>query len=248
MTSTHTTSNDRIPLAWLGLWAVLLGGGLVAARTLADPQGATLGTVGRLGSSIVLVTMGVVAWKQVSPSNQRYALLIAIGMFLGTIGDFFNANQLKFVPLKDPTLGAIIAFGIGHIVYMSGLLMLLNRHMPLRPKALVGSVLFWQLFALAGWYVVVYQAPQDSPLMWPALGYTLLLAGTAGLATAAACHQPPLWPLALGAALFLISDLILAVGLFRGSFPYRSEAVWLTYGPGQMLIVVSTWLVDRWRK
>ena len=35
------------------------------------------------------------------------------------------------------------------------------------------------------------------------------------------------------------SDLILAFGLFRGHFSYQTEAVWLTYGPGQMLIVFS---------
>ncbi len=46
--------------------------------------------------------------------------------------------------------------------------------------------------------------------------------------------------LAAGGALFLASDLILAFGLFRGSFPHQTEAVWLTYGPGQMLIVFST--------
>ncbi len=83
------------------------------------------------------------------------------------------------------------------------------------------------------------------PLIWPALGYCLLLAGTTGVASAVAIHRQRTWPLALGAALFLLSDLILAIGIFRGSFPFRSEAVWLTYGPGQMLMVTSSWLVDR---
>jgi hypothetical protein len=46
--------------------------------------------------------------------------------------------------------------------------------------------------------------------------------------------------LALGGALFLASDLILAFGLFRGSFAHSTEAIWLTYGPGQMFIVFST--------
>jgi hypothetical protein len=43
----------------------------------------------------------------------------------------------------------------------------------------------------------------------------------------------------LGGALFLISDLILAFRLFHGSFYMAGDAVWLTYGPGQMLIVFS---------
>jgi uncharacterized membrane protein YhhN len=201
-----------------------------------------------MGSSLALVVIGILAWLQVGESSRRYALLITIGMFLGTVGDFFNANLLTFIPKIQPTLGAIIAFGIGHVVYMKGMSEVLKSIAELKSFKVIISILFWQVVAVVGWYTVVYMAPEPTPLLWPALGYTMLLAGTAGLATAMAMHRRPVWPLALGAALFLISDLILAVGLFRGSFPFRSEAVWLTYGPGQMLIVASTWLVDRFRK
>jgi hypothetical protein len=45
--------------------------------------------------------------------------------------------------------------------------------------------------------------------------------------------------LALGATLFLVSDLILAWEIFRGSFSHSGDCVWLTYGPGQMFIVYS---------
>ena len=45
---------------------------------------------------------------------------------------------------------------------------------------------------------------------------------------------------AVGAALFLASDLILAAQLFNDlRFPLISDVVWLTYGPAQMLIVYS---------
>ena len=66
------------------------------------------------------------------------------------------------------------------------------------------------------------------------------MAGTAGIASGLAVQDRRLLSLAFGGALFLASDLILACGLFRGSFPHQTEAVWLTYGPGQMLIVFST--------
>lgn len=235
----------RLCYVLLGMWFVMLVGGLAAARLLPDSAGSSLGTVGRLGSSIVLVLLAILAWRQVSSLTRNYACFIAVGMFLGTVGDFFNANQLKFIPLPDPVLGAIAAFGVGHVFYMTGLVGLLRSCVHRISSKILWSILFWQLVGLAGWYWIVYEAPQRSALTVPALAYCLLLAGTAGLATAAAVHYRSLWPLALGAALFLISDLILAVGLFRGSFPFRSEAVWLTYGPGQMLIVASTWLIDR---
>ena len=73
--------------------------------------------------------------------------------------------------------------------------------------------------------------------------YALLLASTAGV-----CHRPRasgrprLIPLALGAALFLFSDLMIAAKLFAGSETRRikiDDLIWLTYGPGQMLIVYT---------
>jgi len=169
---------------------------------LPDPTGSTLGTIGRLGSSIVLILLAILAWMQVGGLTRNYALVIAVGMFLGTVGDFFNANQLKFVPLSDPTLGAIAAFGLGHVFYMIGIVGKLLRFQPISIGKIAGSILFWQLVGLLGWYWIVYGAPERSGLTYPALGYCLLLSGTAGVATAAATHYRCLWPLALGAALF----------------------------------------------
>ena len=46
--------------------------------------------------------------------------------------------------------------------------------------------------------------------------------------------------LAIGAGLFLFSDLVLAGELFADyKFKSVGDVVWLTYGPGQMLIVYS---------
>jgi hypothetical protein len=42
--------------------------------------------------------------------------------------------------------------------------------------------------------------------------------------------------------LFLISDLFIAVDLFKpGRFPFLNKLVWITYGPAQALIVTSIW-------
>ena len=76
-------------------------------------------------------------------------------------------------------------------------------------------------------------------LVWPALGYSQLLAGTAGVATGLAVQDRRFVMLAIGAALFLISDLILGWGMFRETFPHRMEAVWIPYGGGQMMIVYA---------
>lgn len=47
-------------------------------------------------------------------------------------------------------------------------------------------------------------------------------------------------PFAIGGALFLVSDLILAAGLFNDTeFRFSGDVIWFTYGVGQMLIVMT---------
>jgi uncharacterized membrane protein YhhN len=193
-----------------------------------------------MGSSIALVVTAWLAcglWRRSAAAP--FALLVAAGMTLGAIGDFFNAGLLEFIPLKDNTLGGIIAFGLGHVAYIAGCLILARRAGLTDRRAIVAAVVAWQLVGLVAWYFVVMQGVDKRDLVWPALGYTLLLAGTAGVATGLAMQDRRLAGLAVGAALFLTSDLILAFALFRGGFDYQTESVWLTYGPGQMLIVFS---------
>ena len=233
-TNTPTARFAALWLAWAGL--------LAAAMILGNQQahGGFWPTALRMGSSAVLV---ITAWYACSmwPGTKvaTFALAIAVGMTLGAIGDLFNAGWLGFVPMADPTLGGIVAFGLGHVAYVAGCVYLARAGGLRDRRAMLISVVGWQLIGLAAWYGVVMLGAERRGLAWPALGYTLLLAGTAGVTAGLALQDRRLFPLALGAALFLTSDLILAFELFRGPFAHDTECVWLTYGPGQMLIVFS---------
>jgi hypothetical protein len=221
------------------IWAGLLTAAMVLGQFGGHSSSAA--TAARMGSSIALVVTGWTAfaiWRGAAVS--RFDLLIAIGMTLGAIGDFFNAGLLNFIPLPDPVLGGIAAFGLGHIAYITGCVHL-GRQAGLGDRgAMLAAIVAWQLVGIVGWYFVVMNGTENRDLVWPALPYSLLLAGTAGVTSGLALQERRLAWLALGAALFLASDLILAFGLFRGGFAYQTESVWLTYGPGQMLIVFST--------
>jgi len=107
------------------------------------------------------------------------------------------------------------------------------------------AVVAWQLLAAIGWWFVVMWGQQPTVLHWAALPYSLLLAGTAGVTSGLGLLDRRMIPLALGGALFLASDLILAFEQFRGTFNYAGDFVWLTYGPAQMLIVYSCFAADR---
>jgi uncharacterized membrane protein YhhN len=236
---------------WI-VWAILLFGGTLLSESpvAADAQARdSILLIAHLGSSCVLV-MAAWLWRL---GNSRSAAsgtiaLIALGMTLGAVGDFFNANLLQsWVKLPDPVLGGIAAFALGHLAYITACLKSARRFGFRSATRRWIAIGFWQAVGLAGWYFVVYRGTNVSArgLVWPALPYSLLLAGTAGLATYLALEDRHFFSLAAGAALFLISDLVLAFRLFHGEFPMATHAVWLTYGPGQMLIVYSIGALSR---
>jgi hypothetical protein len=219
------------------LWALLLFGGF-AFGTLNAERTRRMPTWTRMGSSLALV---VAAWSwyafTLGTPVSALSLCLAIGMTLGCLGDLFLAGLL---PLPQPVLGGIAAFGLGHIAYITGLLLFANQEHLDAPGPRWGAWLAWLLIGLAGWYLVVYRGSKPTVLHKAALPYALLLASTAGLATGLAAQAPVFIPLAIGAALFLLSDLILAAQLFNHlHFPLIGDVIWLTYGPAQALIVYA---------
>lgn len=235
-------------LLWI-LWAVFLLGGF-AWGWLSESGRQRIPLGGRMGSSVVLVVVGwtwiaglAVARQQLGAARTAAtwtAWLIASGMALGAVGDFFNAGLLEtLVPLPNPVLGGIGAFGLGHISYIAGCVVLARRVRLTVLRPWIIGLVVWQAVGLIGWYVAAYRGTEARELLGPALPYSLLLAGTAGVTMALALQDRRLVPLAVGAGLFLLSDLILAFRLFHEEFPLGGDAVWLTYGPGQMLIVFS---------
>lgn len=218
--------------ALLALWAVVLVGSALASWLL--PKAEKFTTRLRLASSATLV---VAAWVWYAVALETgvvgvvtFALLLAVGMMLGLLGDLALAQVL---PLKQHFLLGMAAFAVGHIYYISAILSMT----PHLQWAAEGIAL---LMGLAGWYLLVYRSAEAEVLDWAALPYALLLATTAGLAVGLAFQIPAFTPLAIGAILFLISDLLVAGESFGAlRFPHLGDAVWLTYGPAQMLIVYA---------
>jgi hypothetical protein len=222
-------------LMLLALWAALLFGGYFFGSRSAD-LARRMPTWTRIGSSLALVAA---AWSWYLFTRTTpvavFALLIALGMTLGLLGDLFLAHVL---PAPEATLAGMAAFGLGHIAYIAALLIFAGAHGLLASPPLYGSIALWLLAGLIGWYLVVLRGHEPTTLRWAALPYALLLAGTAGAATGVALQAPSFASVAIGAALFLVSDLILAGQLFNKLFfPQIGDIIWLTYGPAQALIV-----------
>ena len=227
---------------WL-LWAALLFGGFLFGRgDGVEPRRMPVWT--RMVSSLALV---LAAWSFFAFVRESaiafYALFIAAGMSLGFLGDLFMA---EVAPAPNRVMAGIAAFGLGHVFYIAALIGFGNRFGLDDPVARWTAWAAWLFIGAIGWWLVVFRGQEAGALHWAALPYALLLASTAGFAAGLALQAPALTPLALGAALFLLSDLILAGQLFSGlSFPLIGDVVWLTYGPGQMLIVYSVYIASR---
>ncbi len=228
-----------VPRYWLTglwfLWAVLLFGGFIFGR---ESETHRIPVRARLASSVTLALAGW-SWFLVSPDNaaKSYALLTAIGMTFGFLGDLALSGLL---PFGRNVMGGIAAFGSGHIFYVVAILRYGNQTGLDNPATRWGSLAIWLVIAAIAWYFIVFRGQAASKLHWAALPYALLLAATTGLATGLAWQSSLFTGLAAGAALFLFSDLVLAGELFSGlKFKSIGDVVWLTYGPGQMLIVYS---------
>ncbi len=212
-------------LAWIlvAVWALLLFGGVIFLRM---PRWT------RLGSSLVLVILvwyGYVLAEDLSAV--RYAGFIAAGMTLGLVGDLYMAQVL---PSSNRMVTGMAAFGLGHIFYITAIV----SYAPLGWIAW----LIWVLVGATLAYAVIMRSKQPLVLRRAALVYSILLASTAGVAGGLAIQHPLFTGLAVGGALFLISDLLIALDLFRDrQLPAMNIWIWLTYGPAQALIVTSIW-------
>ena len=224
----------------LVLWALLLFGGFVLGQGDRRMPAWT-----RMASSATLV-VAAVSWYVFSRGTPAagYALLVALGMSFGLLGDLSLAGWL---PGGRQVIAGMAAFGLGHVCYIAAFLRYANLA-GLHDGRRWAVLAVWLLVGLVGWYLIVYRgAARGDGLTvehWIALPYALLLATTAGLASGLALADGGLLPLALGAALFLLSDLILAGEMFSGlRFALIGDVIWLTYGPAQMLIVYSVGVV-----
>jgi hypothetical protein len=237
------TKRERRWLAGLLLlWGSFLFGGFLFGTT-DSAQSQCIPTWARMASSL---TLAIAAWSWSLSARgdcRLFSALIALGMTFGLVGDLLLADVL---PMPDPVPAGMAAFSLGHIAYISAILFLGRRAGIKAPFRRWGSLACCLAVGLAAWLVIVSPSRAPAELRWAALGYTLLLAMTAGLALGLALQAPELTPMALGACLFLISDLILAGQLFgRFQLYLLNAAVWLTYGPAQMLIVYGGNLAAR---
>ncbi len=238
-------TSQNFPHIFIFLWAFFLFGGFLFGGFIRQWQWSGverwMPRWARMSSSLALV---LAAWSLFYLTKgdghaDVYSFWITLGISFGLIGDLALAHLLPGVKDKNSTVSGLGAFGIGHLCYISAMYSVISEpffHVQFKFLPLF----FWLLAGGICWYFVVFLNQKRRILHWLALPYCLLLSSTTGLAFGLAFQNDAFVFLAVGAILFLLSDFILAWKIFHDTpIPLIHDWVWLTYGPGQMLIVIS---------
>jgi uncharacterized membrane protein YhhN len=157
---------------------------------------------------------------------------IALGLTLGALGDWFLARrgQAAF-------LAGMAAFAAGHLAYAGGMLAWAAK--PgldgwTGAEIVAAGILAGLLASTPFWLL-----PRTGALRAPVAGYVAMI-GLMGLAAIVLPAQSGQGGLRLGAALFILSDLLLALRLFVVQIPAQqallSRLLWPAYWAGQALI------------
>lgn len=192
----------------------------------------------RMISSLLLVLCAIL-WRLNSTQEEIQILTtcLAAGMTFSFLGDLAMAELL---PVSNHVLAGIGCFSLAHVAYVAGYGVLAGSlglfDLPLMATIALAFILLGGVL----WAGLVRGPAVPAALNLGALGYAFLLSAMAGLAVSLAIQEPRLWTLALGAVLFMASDIILANRLFRQTaFPLIGDLVWALYWTGQALIVFT---------
>lgn len=209
-------------LAGLALVVAVLYGLRFAAREEKGPVAAAVKT----GST------GLLALALAGQGGGGWFWLVPLGLALGALGDLCLALKGE-----RAFLAGVGAFGLGHLAYAGGFLLRsgelgfdgVSRGEALALAGLVGLLVSTE----------VWLAPRTGGLRGPVRGYVALI-GLMGLAAVLLPAGQGQGVLRSGAALFILSDLMLAVQLFVVRDPGVRRglalALWPAYWAGQALI------------
>jgi uncharacterized membrane protein YhhN len=191
----------------------------------------------RLSTSWILVVCAWIIWAT-SSTLRTPALLIALGMTCGAIGDLILAHVIK---VPNAMIGGIVTFALGHICYIFGFSQtarILGLSDPFSES------LMWVVLVIVAaflWFFFIYNPAKSRVLNLGSLFYGWFIAIMVGTAAALALADSRFALTAAGGALFLISDIILGNRELRdhGWFLVH-DVVWVLYITGQALIVLTT--------
>lgn len=179
-------------------------------------------------STVLVIAVALLSFGQPTVCT-GFTLWIATGLVLSLGGDvalMFKTNRWFLIGL--------VLFLLAHVVYSTGFSVYNGFH----PQDLIsGAVLL--VVAVA---VFVYLRPGLGSMQGPVIFYIVVICFMVNRAISTffgdAFSSTQAWLLTIGATLFWLSDLVLAVNRFHHPFELNRLSLYLYYG-GQVLIALS---------
>lgn len=182
-------------------------------------------------ASLMFVIIGIIGYNALKPDS--WACKILAGLIFGMIGDI--VMNLRFV-LKDDAgqkafLGGILAFLIGHVLYLCALIPIANN---LVIDIIIGAVLAAALLIYIFKTMEVKTAFKIFGIFY--LGAIIIMTVMA-IDIAVSTAYMPYIVYAVGAVLFMASDIVLIFNTFSGKTVFSKRVLNLSlYYVGQLLI------------
>lgn len=158
-------------------------------------------------------------------SNQTYVLLIGFGLILSSIGDLFLMHP------KDKFIQGLVAFFLAHIVYSAAFF----------NETTSFSFTTLSLLLAIGVIVYLFLLPTLGEMKIPVAVYCIAILFMAWGAIELWSASPYISAAygALGAVVFIGSDLVLAIDRFRSSSAFSRHVIMITYYTAQALLTLS---------
>jgi uncharacterized membrane protein YhhN len=216
----------------MGEASLVLAGLALVAALLYGLRHAAAEEKGAAGAAVKTASTGLLAMTLALQPGAEWFWLILLGLGLGALGDLCLALKGERM-----FLAGVGAFGLGHLAYAGGIL-LRSAALGFDGISVAEAVALAVLLALV-LSTEVWLAPRTGGLRGPVRAYVGLI-GAMGLAAILIPVAPGQGLLRSGAALFVLSDLMLAVQMFVLRDPgvklWMSLALWPAYWAGQALI------------
>ncbi|KOO09361.1 lysoplasmalogenase [Vibrio hepatarius] len=161
-----------------------------------------------------------------SPNSQDYAYWIGVGLIASAIGDLFLMHP------KDKFIEGLSCFLCAHILYSYAFFTQIEQPLTLWLPAVLFSV---------GLIVYLLLLPTLDNMKLPVAVYTsaiLVMAWGATEVWLEAEHPLAAYG-AMGAFIFIVSDLVLAIDRFRTTSAFSRHVVMVTYYTAQVLLTLS---------
>ncbi|MBN1427128.1 MAG: lysoplasmalogenase [Anaerolineae bacterium] len=193
---------------------------------------------GRLTMIGVVLTFGAIGWLGLTygTSFEHYAFWILLGLIAGAIGDLLMSGIFSTAQAE---LLALVAFGIGHLCYATAILTVQSLLSVQGTYLFIGAAIGMTAGCVI-WLRFVRNPFGRRRMNIGSLVYGTVLFAAAGMGAGLATASSRMMIMAVGLALFAVSDVILAQYILRRRrFPYIRDVVWVIYSAGQLLIAFS---------